>query len=99
MTFAGVNIRTRRTPNDQACAHRNVAYATVQPVAFSCSVRRVAIVATMDRKRAGLALVESSLTLAGDMKKSAGDPSYCPDPGWTTSFSFRWRRRKYQSNP
>jgi hypothetical protein len=53
----------------------------------------------MDRKRAGLALVESSLTLAGDMKKSAGDPTYCPDPGWTTSFSFRWCRRKYQSNP
>lgn len=44
-----------------------VGYRPVQVVAFACCVRWAAIGATTDRKRAGLALVASSLTLAGDM--------------------------------
>ena len=52
----------------------SVSYPPVQPAAFSCCVRRAAIGATMERKRAGLACVASSLRWA--LKKSAGQPSY-----------------------
>jgi len=46
----------------------------VQPLAFSCRVRRAAIGATTERKRAGLALVARSLRWV--VKKSAGHPMY-----------------------
>ena len=38
-------------------------YPPVQPLAFSCSVRRAAIGATMERKRAGVASDASSVVL------------------------------------
>ena len=43
------------------------AYPPVQPVAFSCSLTRAARGATIERKRAGLALGASNLTLDGDV--------------------------------
>jgi hypothetical protein len=45
----------------------SVSYPPVHPVAFSSCVSRAAIGATSERNRAGVALVVSSLTLAGDM--------------------------------
>ena len=51
----------------------SVSYPPVQPVAFSCCVRRAAIGATMERKRAELVCVAS--TLRWRMKKSAGQPT------------------------
>ena len=62
-------LRSRQSAlaHSEAFSLGSVSYPPVQPVAFSCCVRRAAIGATIERKRAGAALVSSRLTLTGDM--------------------------------